>query len=71
MLIPILAAILIAYAYMFNFQKKGCTFYSVNSLWKRNTLENYYVQSPVKSNGKCKKNPYIINQNHIFFKKLL
>jgi hypothetical protein len=29
------------------------------------------IQSSVKSIGKCKKNPYIINQNHIFFKKLL
>jgi hypothetical protein len=29
------------------------------------------VQSFVKSIGKCQKNPYIINQNHIFFKNLL
>ena len=30
-----------------------------------------YSPTSVKSIGKCKKNPYIINQNHIFFKKLL
>jgi hypothetical protein len=34
-------------------------------------MEIIKIQSFVKSIGKCKKNPYIINQNHIFFKKLL
>ena len=30
-------------------------------------LKKMYIS--VKSIGKCKKNPYIINQNHIFSKK--
>ena len=29
------------------------------------------IQSSVKSIGKCKKNPYIISQDHIFFQKII
>ena len=52
--------------YIFNFNSNiEFVLYIPNSKF---TLLNKYTQYVAKSIATCKKNPYIINQNHIFSK---
>jgi hypothetical protein len=52
---------------MFFTQNKKSKYYTLNDFFK-SKQHKYLIQHVAKSIATCKKNPYIINQNHIFSK---